>query len=229
MTEINDNKTPHRPSEYDCGVKKTIPFYEYFHRQTIDLIKNVKPDVKKWLDTGCGTGYLVEKAFPLFKNCTFVLADSSGEMLMIAKERLKGYKNIAFLDPVGTEDMKLDGQKEFDVITAIMVHHYLNKKDRMRATRNCYKLLKDNGIYVTFENIRPENDEMIDFQLDRWMNFQLLEGRSEREVTEHKKRFGVKYFPIKVGEHLKLLNSSGFRVVEIFWLSYLQAGFFCIK
>jgi tRNA (cmo5U34)-methyltransferase len=229
MIETNDNKTPHKSSEYDIKVRRTIPFYECFHQQAIDLIKTVNPDVKKWLDTGCGTGYLVEKAIPVFKDCIFTLTDPSSEMLMIAEKRLKDYKNIEYLDPVGTENMELVRQKEYDVITAIQTHHYLNRKDRIKATRNCYKLLKDNGIYVTFENIRPENDKMIGFQLDRWMNFQLMEGRSKKDVAEHRKRFGVKYFPMKVSDHLKLLNSIGFRIVEIFWLSYLQAGFFCIK
>ncbi|MBN1384818.1 MAG: hypothetical protein JW983_08060 [Elusimicrobia bacterium] len=70
---------------------------------------------------------------------------------------------------------------------------------------------------------------MIDFQLDRWMDFQLSEGRSKKDVDEHRKRFGVKYFPIKLSEHLKLLDSAGFRIAGIFWLSYMQAGFFCIK
>jgi len=229
MRETNDNKTPHKSSEYDIKVGKTLPFYECFHLQTIDLVKIVKPDVKKWLDTGCGTGFLIEKAIPVFKDCIFVLADPSAEMLTIAKARLGNNKNIEYLDPVGTEGIERTNQKEYDVITAIQAHHYSNREDRKRATINCYKLLKDNGIYITFENIRSENDEMIDSQLDRWMNFQLLEGRSNKEVAEHKKRFDVKYFPIKVSEHLKLLNSAGFRIVEIFWLSYLQAGFFCIK
>lgn len=42
-------------------------------------------------------------------------------------------------------------------------------------------------------------------------------------------KYDDKYFPIKISEHLKLLDSVGFRIVEIFWLSYMQAGFFCIK
>lgn len=224
-----DNKTPHKSTEYDCEVRRTIPYYECFHKETINLIKTINPNVKKWLDTGCGTGFLIEKAIPVFKDCIFILADPSSEMLMIVKKRLKDYKNIEYLDPVETENMKLVRQKEYDVITAIQTHHYLNREDRIKATDNCYRLLKDNGIYVTFENIRPENDEVLDFQLDRWMNFQLLEGRSKRAVTEHRKRFGVKYFPIRVSEHLELLNSIGFKIVEIFWMSYLQAGFFCIK
>src|SRR4030042_1015531 len=170
MKKVSDNKTPHKSSEYDVNVIKTIPFYECFHQQTIDLVKTIKPDVKEWLDTGCGTGFLVEKALPVFKDCIFVLADPSAEMLMMVKNRLESHKNI-----------------------------------------------------------KPENDEMIDLQLDRWMSFQLTKGRSKKEVAEHRKRFGVKYFPIKVSEHLKLLDSAGFREMEIFWLSYLQAGFICIK
>ncbi len=225
----SDNKTPHRSSEYDIKVRKTIPFYECFQRETIDLVKTINPDVRKWLDTGCGTGYLIEKAITELGGCKFVLTDPSAEMLAEAGKRLKSYKNIEYMEPVKTEEINISDPKGYDVITAIQVHHYLNEEDRKKATLNCYKLLKDNGIYVVFENIRSENDGALDFQLDRWMNFQLREGKSKKGVSDHRKRFGVKYFPIKVSEHLKLLNTVGFRIVEILWLSYLQAGFFCIK
>jgi len=43
MKKVNDNKTPHKSSEYDIHVRKTIPFYECFHQQTIDLVKTIKP------------------------------------------------------------------------------------------------------------------------------------------------------------------------------------------
>lgn len=42
-------------------------------------------------------------------------------------------------------------------------------------------------------------------------------------------RFKHKYFPITIGEHLNLLKRVGFRVAELFWLSYMQAGFYAIK
>jgi len=229
MREKGNNKTPHRSSEYDIKVRKTIPFYESFHREIINLIKTINPDVRKWLDTGCGTGNLVEKAIAVFSGCKFVLTDPSDEMLSEAGKRLKNHKNIEYLNPIKTENLNISNQKEYDVVTAIQVHHYLNRENRKKATCNCYKLLKDNGTYVVFENIKPENDSVLDFQLDRWMNFQLQEGRSRKDVSNHRKRFGVKYFPIRVSEHLELLGSIGFKIVEILWLSYLQAGFFCIK
>ncbi|MGD0856485.1 MAG: hypothetical protein ABSA18_11850 [Dehalococcoidia bacterium] len=34
---------------------------------------------------------------------------------------------------------------------------------------------------------------------------------------------------VTVEEHLDLYRSCGFAVVELFWLSCMQAGFYCIK
>nr|WP_321416969.1 hypothetical protein [uncultured Methanomethylovorans sp.] len=54
-------------------------------------------------------------------------------------------------------------------------------------------------------------------------------GKSQEEVDKHIARFDMKYFPIIVEAHLKLLGETGFRTVEILCYSYMQAGFYCIK
>jgi tRNA (cmo5U34)-methyltransferase len=51
----------------------------------------------------------------------------------------------------------------------------------------------------------------------------------EKAVVEHRKRFGANYFPLTVQEHLELYYRIGFSTVELFWYSYMQAGFFAIK
>ncbi len=55
------------------------------------------------------------------------------------------------------------------------------------------------------------------------------QGRSTSEVESHRKRFNIRYFPITIEEHLDQLRNTGFQVAEIFWLSYMQAGFFAVK
>jgi len=62
-----------------------------------------------------------------------------------------------------------------------------------------------------------------------WKNFQLSHGRNEKEIQKHLERFDTEYFPITVEEHLELLRATGFKTVELFWYSYMQAGFYCIK
>jgi len=89
--------------------------------------------------------------------------------------------------------------------------------------------LKESGLYITFENIRPLTEEGVDIGKRYWENFQLAQGKDPEEVQNHLARFDVEYFPLTVEEHLKLLRKTGFRIVEPFWYSYMQAGFYSIK
>ena len=115
------NTTPHAAAVYDQGVRQTVPFYETLHTQTLDLARVVKPDPACWLDTGCGTGYLVELALPLFLHTRFVLADPSAEMLAQAKIRLKGTDNqVTFLPATSSEGLAaVCGNLRPEVITAV--------------------------------------------------------------------------------------------------------------
>jgi len=59
--------------------------------------------------------------------------------------------------------------------------------------------------------------------------FQMERGKSAGATASHIKRFGVEYFPVTVEEHISLLRETGFKIVELLWFSYLQAGFYAIK
>jgi len=226
-----DNTTPHNAAEYDVHIKMTIPYYDMMHRETIDLVQTVKPDVKTWLDTGCGTGALIDKACQHFQNTHFILCDPSQNMLDECKKRFKSIpdKKIAIMEPVSSQELDVRCRSGMDVITAIQAHLYLKRDERRKATENCYRLLDDKGLYVTFENIHPLFDEGIGIGLERWMKFQVSAGKHEREVEEHGKRFNKNYFPIRVQEHLDLLKEVGFRMYDLCWYSHMQAGFYAVK
>ncbi|MFC1676544.1 class I SAM-dependent methyltransferase [Planctomycetota bacterium] len=227
----SDNATPYKACEYDKNVGQTIPFYELFHAETIDLVQSLKPDVKTWLDTGCGTGYLIEDASACFPQTFFVLADPAEAMLIEAKKRLQKIppEHIRFIDSAASGDLQGNLDLKPEVVTAIMCHHYLKPGKRRDATAKCFDLLAPEGIYITFENTRPYCEEVVEMSLERWGRFQISKGRSHTVVEEHLKRFNKAYFPITVDEHLKLLKKCGFRVAELFWYSQMQAGFYAIK
>ncbi len=234
MEEVrqSDNTTPHKSSDYDRKVRQTIPFYETMHLEVVDLVREVKPDVACWLDTGCGTGYLVEIALPIFPQTLFLLADPSEAMLQQAAKRLQGVSGtqLQFLQPVGSKELASQiGAVAPQVVTAIQCHHYLEPPERREAVQSCYRVLEDDGLFITFENITPCTERGVQIGLGRWKRFQTEQGRSLMTVENHLKRFGVNYFPITAGEHIELLQAIGFRVVELFWLSQMQAGFYAIK
>lgn len=231
--EKSDNTTPHKASDYEVKVRDTIPFYDYFLDETIDVVRTLKPSVKFWLDTGCGTGTLTRKALPYFPDTRFTLADPSGDMLNQARNLLgeNPDSHVHLLDPIGTENLLAStvGIYKFDVITAIQSHHYMKKDTRTIATRACFELLDIGGVYITIENIRPSSERGITMGLDRWGRYQLSKGKAPERINEHRKRFDTAYFPITVEEHLQLLTNCGFADCGIFWYSYMQAGFYAIK
>jgi tRNA (cmo5U34)-methyltransferase len=226
-----ENKTPLTASEYDGHVRLAIPFYDMFHSETIDLVKTVKPQAKCWLDTGCGTGVLVEKAISQFPETYFILADPSKEMLAKSRERLKSVSSgrISFLGCMGSENLPKDFDRKPEVITAIMCHHYCKPEERRKAVKCCFDALVPGGIFITFEHIYPDSEKQLDICLERWKRFQISQGRGEEAVKQHLSRFNKEYFPVRVSEHIKLLKECGFGTVGLLWYSQMQAGFYAIK
>ena len=122
-----DNLTAHKASDYDQKVRGTIPFYDTIHAEVTRLVKLIKPGVRCWVDTGCGTGRLVEQALRSFPAAHFILADPSEAMLEQTRARLTNHDStrLTILPPIGTADLGLQITKNTaDVITAIQCHHY---------------------------------------------------------------------------------------------------------
>ncbi|MEZ5334246.1 MAG: class I SAM-dependent methyltransferase [Methanolobus sp.] len=229
--EPTENKTPHLPEDYDAKISAVLPCYNSFHEESINLIKSLPDTPKIWMDTGCGTGTFISKAIEHFPDTNFLMLDPSEGMLKQAREKLssRSCDRLEILGASATQDFTQELMEQPDVITAIQCHHYLDMENRKRAVQKCHELLKEGGIFITFENISPFTEEGISIGKRYWGDFQSRRGRTDDEIKIHLERFGTEYFPITVEEHLKLLRETGFRTVELFWYSYMQAGFYCIK
>ena len=231
MTDSN-NARSFIQEVYDNVVRQIMPFYDTIQSETVDLVRTLKPDVKQWLDTGCGTGNLVEIALRFFPDTNFVLTDPTELMLKRAVDRLQAFpeKRVRFLPPTPSEGLlSYENVLKPQVITAILCHHYFNKQQRRTATDICYRLLEAGGVFISVENIMPDSPQGTQLGLVRWKRFQIEHGRENVMAEKHTKRFNSEYFPITVNEHIELLKETGFRTVELFWKSQMQAGFYAIK
>lgn len=225
----SDNKTSQPAKKYDCNIEKTIPRYRLFQEEIFSLVSIVNKAPRKWLDTGCGTGILVSRARPLFSETDFVLADPSKAMLDVAREKFSGEPcSISGFIEAGTEDVKFPAES-FDIITAILAHHYLGEAARARVTANCFNMLKKGGLYITFETTRPDTEKGTAIGLERWRMAQISNGKSAEAAAKHISRFGTELSPITVAAQLALLRYTGFFAAELFWKSGMQAGFYAIK
>jgi tRNA (cmo5U34)-methyltransferase len=227
-----DNLTAHKASEYDQKVRQTIPFYDTIHAEVLRLVKLIKPEVKCWVDTGCGTGRVAEQALRDFPAAEFILADPSEAMLVQTRARLTncGSARLTILPPIGSGDLDSHvAMNTADVVTAIQCHHYMTRSQRINALRACREVLKPGGLFVTFENIAPRTAEGVRFGLAAWKTFLMDNGRTEQEADQQVARYGKEFLPITVEEHLGALAQAGLRVVELFWFSRMQAGFYAVK
>jgi tRNA (cmo5U34)-methyltransferase len=222
---MRDNKSAHNSGVYDDRITSVLPYYREYHAQIIDLVDKLDIPNPNWLDTGCGTGTLAARVFENRDDVRFTLADPSGGMLEKAKEKLSG-RDVAFINQSSLEISFTD---EYDIVTAVQSHHYLQKDERKRAVQNCYEALKESGLFVTFENICMSDPKSDEIAMRRWVAFLEEHGNTPEEVQVQKDRRGVETLPITIEEHINLLRDCGFRSVDMLWTSYLQAGFWAIK
>jgi tRNA (cmo5U34)-methyltransferase len=216
---VSDNTTAHKADEYEAEVHKTIPFHDEILKTAIDVVLASKPELKRWLDTGCGPGKLVEIAKARAPNVEYVLADPSAAMIAIAKARHAGLEGFT------CASADLPEMKPFDAITAVLCHHYLDAEGRARSVERCRDRLAPGGVLVVFENVRAESDFGHAVQRKRWGDYQRSQGRDDAGVAQQQAREGTAFFPIRVSEHLALFARLGFENVEIVWRAYGQAGF----
>lgn len=239
---MNDNTTPISAKEYDSKINNTVPYYNEFYNQTIDLVDQCNFDSIVWLDLGCGTGTLEKLVYEkqatgeltVNSDINFVMVDPSNQMLEQAKDKLETIINnkhtkSKLVEYVCGMSTTIEYKEQFDVVTAIQAHHYMHEEERINATKRIYQALKQNGIYITFENVVPEDEELKSFELKRWAKYQQRMGKTEQEAKEHNARCGVKYFPLTVREHIDLLKKTGFSKVHVFWYSCMQMGIYGIK
>ena len=222
---MNDNISAFNSDEYDDKIRKTLPYYDEFYKQAIDVVRCCTSGRLDWLDAGCGTGKMAEMALAELEIGRFVFCDCSASMLDTARSRFK--RPDAEFRLCTVQD--LNYSEIFDVVTSIQVNHYLKAEERIEAAGKYYQALKPGGIFISFENYAPYTSEGVRLALDRWSGYQHRQGKSLQECAEHIGRYNKEYFPVTLARQMDILRGCGFKTVEMLWLSYMQAGFYAIK
>lgn len=204
----------------EAGMSKRITGYRELRKAIPDLVSG-RMEPEDWLDTGCGMGGSIRSSVERFQSTRFYLADPSEENLAQARRTLDGRIERTFNAP--THDLDLPDES-FDVITAILSHHYYSDRgQKMAATRNCLRMLKKGGYYIVVEHVRHDgSQEKADAE---WREYMMSSGLREESIEEMFERRGKVYFPYTEEEYGEFLAESGFVDVEVFWRTCSDVGF----
>jgi tRNA (cmo5U34)-methyltransferase len=216
-----DNSTAHAAADYEREVASVIPFHADLLDLVVDVALAAVPAPGRWLDTGGGPGRLVELARARAPEAAFTLADPSAAMLELARARLG-----PGVDRLVAPSHALPELPPFDVVTAVLCHHYYEgEAGRLQALRRLRALLRPGGALVTVENVRAESEAGHALQRRRWEAWQRGRGRAEAVIAVQLAREGTQFFPIPASALRGLIKEAGFAPVELVWRAYNQAGF----
>ena len=212
-------------TEMERGMAKRIVGYEKLMAKVSDIIFEHDPNPHIWLDTGCGTGGLVRDNLNRFPKTQFILSDPSGENISVAKEYMHGEQRCLYVQR--RMDELNFGDSTLDVITAILCHHYYSDIEQKRkAIRNCSRMLRDDGIMVTAEHMRHEDQESADKE---WLAHMRSSGLPDELAQNMIDRRDAEYFPMTESAIIALLKECGFKRAEVFWSTCSDIGVVAFK
>jgi len=181
-------------------------------------IENKSP---KFLELGCGDGRITQELLNVDKNLEGTLIDGSKEMIENAKNRLKSYPNLNYIQITFQELIKSDLNK-FDFIVSSLAIHHLSFDQKKTLFEYIYDNLNDNGFFLNIDVVKAPSLDLEEWYLLLWKEW-ITEKDSENDGNESFIHIPEKYknnpdnHPDTLKKQLNSLESIGFKNVDCYY------------
>ena len=128
----------------------------------IPLIKFIKDENlprTKLLDIGTGTGDIIATYKLNIKNLEVTCSDLSEEYLNVAKEKLKKFSNIKYVNCKG-EELPFD-EKSYDIVTSTYVFHEVPSAIRKKIFSEISRVLRKGGIFILTDSLQMDDNPIL--------------------------------------------------------------------
>ena len=206
---------------FDARVVKSVPFYADMLEAMVSSMPFQRSDIRKVLDLGCGTGSITKKIKEHFPKAMITCADFSENMLEIAKNKLRKYRDIRYV----VSDVRTFDYSGFDaVVSSLKLHHLRRRDEKLKLYQRVYSGLRRGGVLYLADLVLGETDYLQRLNLEMWKRF-LSQHMSEKDMNERRRRYEREDRPFKLSEELAWLKRAGFRHADIVWKYYHFAVF----
>jgi tRNA (cmo5U34)-methyltransferase len=162
------------------------------------------------LDLGAGTGIYAGFVTGRYPDAELTLADFSGEMIALARERFDGRAGVDFV--VG-DYMELDFAARFDIVISALSIHHLKGESKKALYRKICGWLTPGGEFLNADQVISPSPALQDRYLAIWMKHAIENGFSETEIERTKQSTSLDD-PSTVGEQLDWLSEAGFSAMD---------------
>ncbi|MBN2545663.1 MAG: class I SAM-dependent methyltransferase [Spirochaetes bacterium] len=200
---------------YDSERKALIPCFDDFYTVIVELAEteNIKPNI---LDIGAGTGLLTHLMLAKYPKADCSLIDISDEMLLIAKKRFAGCKNIKYING---DYEKYQFTSKFDIIVSALSIHHLSDEGKAGLYKKIYTLLNNNGIFINGDQFLSPNNETEKLYQKNWLKKIDSSGLADEQKKGAYNRMKLDK-PASINDNIKWLVKAGFKDVDIFYKYY---------
>lgn len=176
------------------GVRGAIPLANEQIEVMLGLIEMAKPQVKNFLDLGCGDGILGRSILAKYPEVQGIFLDFSEPMLEAVKSQLNDSSNRLdfILADFGQSNWNeaIQERSSFDVIVSGFAIHHQSDRNKQDIYGKVYELLSPGGIFLNLEHVSSAS-QWIEKVHDRFFveslyNFHKAKGsdRSRDEIAE---------------------------------------------
>lgn len=212
--------------KYTDGARQFFPLANEQLQVIARVIEKFNPNLKTFIDLGCGDGFLGHFIYQLFPDARGVFIDISEEMIKKVKEKDKNHDSEFIIEDFGNLKWyeTISSSKKFDlIISGYSIHHISNKKKR-RLYTDIYNLLNNGGLFLNLDHVSSSSetleeifnelflDSMSDYHDSKNENKTIQEIKDLYHDPEHKKLNILKAVEVQCN----WLNEIGYSNVDCY-------------
>lgn len=208
---------------FDEHVKKSVPLYQLFHKDILDMSVYFVQNNTNVIDIGTSTGVLLKGLHDINKNrnAKYIGIDIEEAMINECNNR---YKDIEF---------KVCDALDYDysnssVITAMLSFQFIPKKERVKILSKIYNGLNEDGAFFMVEKIKNNIPDIHDIYNDIYYDFKRENIKDEEILDKNISLRGIMK-PLTLEENISNLKEVGFNKIDIFMKYNNFVGIIAIK
>jgi tRNA (cmo5U34)-methyltransferase len=202
---------------FDANILNSVPHYQRMIRVLVEMLPFPRNRKVTLMDVGSGTGniaYVLKEAFP---KSDLVCLDLSPNMLKVAREKLKRFKGIEYIQ-ANVADYRFD--RKYDaIVSSLTLHHLETDTEKHRFHKKVHAALKPGGYFINADIIQAPDKKMQAVNLAKWKDFILLSS-SAAFMKDRYKKYLAEDRPAVLLNELDSLRDARFHLVDVFWKYY---------
>lgn len=210
-------------NNFDDHVKKSVPLYEEFHKDIINMSVYFSQKNTKIIDIGTSTGVLLNDLYNINKhrNMECIGIDIEKDMIEECNNR---YNNLKF---------EVCDALDFDytnssIITSVLTLQFINKKERKEIIKKIYNEMNEDGALFIVEKVKNNIPDVHDIYNDIYYDFK-RDNLTDEDVLDKNVSLRGVMKPLTLQDNIQILKNAGFNKIDVFMKYNNFVGLLAIK